>query len=81
MRIGENKIKEREANDLLVFSRTTNTARGGGSEQGFALGSVSSLEPLGGCGYFSGSLWGCRGKAAIGALLPHSSSSLFSEFY
>ena len=33
MRIGEKKIKEREANDPLVFSRTTNTARGGGSEQ------------------------------------------------
>ena len=70
MRRGEKKTKEREANDPLVFSRTTNTARGGGSEQGFALGSVSSPEPLGGCDYFSGSLWGCRGKAAIGALLP-----------
>lgn len=38
----EKKIEEREEDDPLVFSRTTNTASGGESEQGFALGSVSS---------------------------------------
>lgn len=46
-----------------------------------SLWGQSPREPLGGCGYFYGSLWGCRGKAAGGALLPPSSSRLFSELY
>lgn len=70
----EKRIKERGAKDPLVLSRATNTARGSGSEQDFALGSVSSREPLGGCAYFSGSLWGCRGKALCFHLPPQGSS-------
>ena len=64
IKLKEKRIKEKGAQDPLVFSRTAGTVGGSRSEQGFALRSASAQEPLGGCSYFTGSLRVVMGDGA-----------------